>query len=132
MVIFVVLSGTNAAFAQRADAPRSMSQMLDSLQLLSDYIQEHLSEFTPAELKKQQEIRLSFQRQGYPNIVYDVMQQDGWSALVSYAKVHLFMEFSMEHKYFWIVTPIDNEYMHVEGILFPDDWSFSPDPWKRK
>ena len=120
-----------SAFAQQ-ESQASTSKMLDSLQTMSQYILEHLSEFTPAELIKQQEIRTSFQRQGYPNIVFDVMQQDGLSALVSYVKVHLFMELSMEHKVFWIVSPIESEYIHVDGIPFPDDWSFSHDPWKRK
>jgi hypothetical protein len=130
LLIAVVLGGTVTVLAQSKESESSTSKMLDSLQQLSQYIQEHLSEFTPAELKKQQAIRAAFQRQGYPNILLDEIRQDGWSAFVSYIKVHLFMEFSMEHKVFWIIAPIPE--WNISGIPFPDDWSFSSDPWKRK
>jgi hypothetical protein len=107
----------------------SAQKWVDSLQTISQYVKEHLAELTPREMKKQTSIRRAFQQRGYTNVLYDVLNQDGLGALISFITLNLHIEYSMPHKVFWIY-PADPR-SGFPGIPFPDDWSFPSDPWKR-
>jgi hypothetical protein len=126
----VSLLGLTLMNSQPRKANQSDKICLDSLQKISDYILLHIDEMAPPGYKKQKEIRRNFQQKGYTNILYDVLNQDGLSALISFLKVNLHIEYSMNHKTYWIFPPIPRN--GDPGIPFPDDWSFPPDPWRKK
>jgi len=133
LVAFVIyLAGVSVVCAQAGSPPRqsSSSSSIDSLQPWSEYILTHLPETTPKELIRQKRIRNRFHRQGYPKVLTEVLKGDGLSAILSYIQMSFAVEFSMEHKTFWIIPP--DPFSNVEGIPFPDDWSIPPDPWKRE
>jgi hypothetical protein len=126
----VILLGFKLIYSQPRKANEANRICLDSLQKISDYILLHIDEMAPPGYKKQKEIRRTFQQKGYTNILYNVLNQDGLSALISFLKVSLHIEYSMNHKTYWIFPPIPRN--GDPGIPFPDDWSFPPDPWRRK
>ena len=126
LLFLVFFAGSSRAFAQ---SPGEES-LTDSLTTVYEYTMKHLAEMTPRELKHQKQIRREFQRRGYSNILLDVINQDGLSALLSYLRVSLQIEYSLLHKTFWIVPP--DPRWGIPGIPFPDDWSFPEDPWKKE
>jgi hypothetical protein len=97
---------------------------------MDEYVLEHLKDFTPDELKVQKRMRNQFQRRGYADVLQAVVADDYLGALISYIKVSFQLEYSMEHKEFWIVAP--NPRTGFPGIPFPDDWGFPSDLWKRE
>ena len=78
----------------------------------------------------QMQVRNRFHRGTYPEVLYNVLHEDGLGALASYIKMKLHVEYSMVHDVFWIVEPDPGA--GVEGIAFPDNRDIPPDPWKRE
>jgi hypothetical protein len=130
IILFTVcLIGLGRLYTQPKNMGRPNSIHLDSLQTITKYISEHLDKLAPAGFKKQQKVRREFQQRGYSNVLYDVLNQDGLSALFSFIKVNLHIEYSMPHITYWIFPT----YPRIGGPAFPcpDDWSFPENPWKK-
>jgi hypothetical protein len=128
LVVILCFIGFGKLHAQQNESSGSTTRWLDSLQTIGQYVREHLAELTPPKLKEQLRVRHTFQQRGYTSILLDVLNQDGLSALISFFKVNLHVEYSMTHKVFWIIPPDPRS--GNPGIPFPDDWSFPTDPWK--
>jgi hypothetical protein len=117
--------GPSAQGQPRHDAP-----WLDSLKPFILYVLENIERTTPKELVVQKRQRNTFQREGYARVLRDLVSGDAAMALVSYIKMTLHIELTMEHKSFWIVRP--DPARGIQGFPFPDDWSLPADPWKRE
>ena len=74
--------------------------------------------------------RRKLQQQSYAAILYDTVQHDGVSALISYIRMNVLAEYSLDHGFlFWIIPP--DPTLNVPGLPFEEDLSFPVDPWKR-
>ena len=96
------------------------------------------------------------QRSGYSNVLKDALKADGLSALISYVKTKLNIEYSISHRPLSIQIPIggakekkstgfnrkppnqieqviteSNAEQFWEATLY-DNWTFPADPWKKK
>lgn len=130
IILFIVcLIGFGQSHTQPKKDEQPSKIYLDSLQSISQYISEHIDELAPTGFKEQKRVRRGFQQQGYSNILYDVLNQDGFGALLSLIKTNLHVEYSMPHITYWIFPT----YPKKGGPAFPcpDDWSFPADPWKK-
>ena len=107
-----------------AQSPSS-ENWVDSLTKLSDYTPAFLARRYIPLLEHRKSILRDFQRRGYANVLLNVVEQDGFSALISFIKMKLQIEYSLDHSP--IVYRISRD--HIE--IVPQDWSFPVDPWKR-
>ena len=73
--------------------------------------------------------RKKLQQRAYADILFDTVHHDGVAALISYVKVNLQMELSLEHGFlFWIIPP--DPTFNTPGISFEEDLNFPKDPWE--
>ena len=129
------LCGTHTSYGQTTPTVdnirrSSSASQIDTLQSLTEYILQHLPQTTPKKLVHQMQVRNRFHRRGYPEVLSNVLRQDGLGALVAYFKMRLHVEFSMVHDVFWIIEPDPGT--GVEGIAFPDNRDIPRDPWKHE
>jgi hypothetical protein len=75
--------------------------------------------------------RRKLQQQSYAALLYDTVQHDGVGALISYIKLNVLAELSLEHGFiFWIIPP--DPAFNIPGIPFEEDLSFPADPWEKE
>ena len=103
----------------------SSEAWLDSLTKLSDYTPALLARLYIPLREHRKSIRRDFQRRGYANVLLNVIEQDGFSALISFIKMKLQTEYSLDH------SPIAYRISRKQVEIVPEDWSFPVDPWKR-
>jgi hypothetical protein len=112
----------------------------------------HLS--TP-KLEERKHLLRSFQRRGYSNLVAEVLRSDGFTALTSFLRTRLQIEYSMSHELVLVdfsarheqptqTDSISHLLRSKPTILLPTrprepmmigldiEWSFPEDPWKRE
>lgn len=115
-----------------------------------------LTKLTSPALEERKRVRLAMQRSGYSNVLKDALNGDGLSALISYMKTKLNIEYSISHRPLSIQIPIGgakkekntgfsrkppNQIERIiteskaeqfwEATLY-DNWTFPADPWKKK
>jgi hypothetical protein len=106
---------------------------------------EAVASLTSPALRERQVKRLELQRRGYSNILYDFARQDPLSALLSYARVLLQVEWHIPHTTLYVFIPIsyprsrEANLPPVTGAPSPpmaiplhDDWAFPENPWREK
>lgn len=95
----------------------------DTTVSIGEYIAEHIEEFATPEFNARKKIRREFQRTGYTNILHDVLVLDAVSALLSFIRTRLQIEYSLPNNTIYIRTDT--------GALMPlpEDWKFPADPW---
>jgi hypothetical protein len=104
-------------------APQTTMELLDSAMGVRELILANMDRFaTPEYLHWKASLR-SFQREHYASILMHVRKGDAGGALLSYLRMKLRLEFSMNHK------PITFRNARGEEIPLPQDWSFPRDPW---
>lgn len=75
--------------------------------------------------------RRRLQQQSYAGLLYDTVQHDGAGSLISYIKMNVLLEFSLEHGFlFWIVPP--DPRFNIPGVPFQEDLNCPEDPWKNE
>jgi hypothetical protein len=107
----------------------------------------HLS--TP-KLEERKHLLRSFQRRGYSSILAEVLHSDGFSALTSYLRTRLQIDYSISHELVMVdisarhELPTDFLRRSKTTIVLPTrprqpimtgldiDWSFPAEPWKRE
>jgi hypothetical protein len=132
IIFFLHTIGFSISYSQPVSSPslqqRSDPSWIDTLKPWSEYVLAHPETMTPRDLVRQKQVRNRYQRRGYPEILCAALSEDGLSALFSYVKLRLHVEFSMPHKAFYIVEP----YPGYAGIPYPEDWNIPADPWKKE
>ncbi len=95
----------------------------DTTALIGKYIAEHIQEFATPEFHARKKIRREFQRTGYTNVLHDVLALDAVSALLSFIRTRLQIEYSLPNNTIFFRTDA--------GALMPlpEDWKFPADPW---
>jgi hypothetical protein len=106
---------------------------------------EAASSLTSPALRERQVERRELQRRGYSNVLYDLARQDPLSALISYARVLLQVEWHIPHTTLYVYIPVsypksrEANLPPVTGAPSPpmaiplqDDWAFPEDPWREK
>lgn len=106
---------------------------------------EAASSLTSPALRERQALRRELQRRGYSNVLYDLARQDPLSALISYARVLLQVEWHIPHTTLYVYIPVsypksrEANLPPVTGAPSPpmaiplqDDWAFPEDPWREK
>jgi hypothetical protein len=135
---------------------RSLEQTPTERENVDSLQQEFLHAFsrlTTPKLEEKKQLLLSHQRRGYANTLAEVICGDGFTALVSYLRARLQIEYSMSHE----LVMVDISARHTQPpdslsllprnkptIILPTrprqpmmigldiDWSFPEDPWKRE
>ncbi|HLB01375.1 MAG TPA: hypothetical protein VJO14_08315 [Bacteroidota bacterium] len=95
----------------------------DTAASLGKDISAHIDEFATPEYYDRKKTRREFQRTGYMNMLHDILALDAVSALLSFIRIRLQIEYSLPHYtiYFRTVTG---------GLMpLPEDWTFPEDPW---
>ncbi len=113
---------------------RAFSQTLSqqNLDSLSAVLNLKYSQVTSPALEQRKSDRKNMQRKGYSNILCDVLMNDGFSALISYIKTKMQIEYSISHRPLSLIVPIERGDGKTWSIPLPDDWSFPIDPWKKE
>jgi hypothetical protein len=99
---------------------------------------------TSPPMEQRKALRRTLQQQGYANTLYDLVRTDPLSALLSYARVHAQIEWSVPHTGLFLYVPVlqppprDHHLPGFTGapsspwgIPLYDDWTFPVDPWAR-
>ncbi|MGA2624566.1 MAG: hypothetical protein ABSF91_11975 [Bacteroidota bacterium] len=121
-VVCLTLFLTVSLSAQR---PTSKSWTDSLVRLYEDYIPRLLSRaYIPAREHRSYILR-DCQRRGYSNMLMDITQRDGFGALLSYLKLKLQLDYSIDR------SPIVYRMRGGPQLIVPLDWSFPVDPWKR-
>ncbi len=81
-------------------------------------------------LDRRKEERRVIQRCGQADVLIDSQRKDGLSALTSFMKATLQIEFTLPHNTLWIVPPVPD--LAIPGIPIPEDWGYPANPWKRE
>jgi hypothetical protein len=119
-----------ALVISRFDAhAQSQSRSIQNWDSLAKVLNINISALTTPEFEQRKELRRSIQRKGYSNVLMDVLSHDAVSALVSFVKMRLHIEYSISHR------PLSVYARTARGtfaIPLPDDWSFPADPWKKE
>lgn len=116
----VVVVSTNL-FAQLP----SRRPWIDTLTAWSDYSTTFFSRLRLPERDYRKFIRRDLQRRGYANVLSSLLDGDGLSALLSFVRTKLQLEYSLDHYPIFYRTP------KGELLVIPEDWSFPADPWKK-
>jgi hypothetical protein len=137
---------------------RALSQTPPKKQMdsLTRRLSIQLTTLTSPALEERKRVRLAMQRSGYSNVLSDALNGDGLSALISYIKTKLNIEYSISHRPLSIQIPIGGakkekntafnrkppsqiEQIITESrpedfweVTLYDNWAFPPDPWKKK
>ncbi len=95
----------------------------DTSASIGKYIAEHIDEFATSEFYTRKKTRREFQRAGYVNILSDILALDAVSALLSFIRTRLQIEYSLPHHTIYFRTDT--------GALWPlpEEWEFPADPW---
>jgi hypothetical protein len=106
---------------------------------------EGVASLTSPALRERQALRRELQRRGYSNVLYDLARRDPLSALISYARVLLEVEWHIPHTTLYVYIPVsypksrEANLPPVTGAPSPpmaiplqDDWAFPEDPWREK
>lgn len=95
----------------------------DTAASLGKYIARHIDEFGTIEFYARRKTRREFQRTGYTNILHDVLALDALSALLSFIRTRLQIEYALPHNTIYFRTDTGA----LEAL--PEDWTFPADPW---
>lgn len=103
-----------------------------------------LGSLTSPQIEQRKALRRSLQQQGYANTLYDLVRTDPLSTLLSYARVHAQIEWSVPHTVLFLYVPVlqppprEHRLPGFTGAPSPpmgfplsDDWTFPVDPWAR-
>jgi len=95
----------------------------DTSASLPRYIATHIDEFATPEFYERKRERRKFQRDGYTDILQEVLGLDAVGALFSFIRTRLRIEYALLHNTIY--------YRTVNGGLMalPEDWTFPVDPW---
>lgn len=126
ILLFLLISfaGTDP---ESAIAQSISNRNLDSLARLYNI---SVSKLTSPELEERKRIRREMQRSCYANVLSDVLAHDALSALISYVKVKLQIEYSISHRPILLFARQGDGRM--EPFVLSDDWTFPEDPWKKE
>ncbi|HTK81218.1 MAG TPA: hypothetical protein VL633_02920 [Bacteroidota bacterium] len=128
LMVMIVIQGSKVCAQQSETAARAPMTALDSV--MAEY-RRHPPKAFQIILMERKSARLRLQRTSYAQVLTDALHHDGISAMFSYLKMNIQLEFSLDHGFlFWIVPP--DPVMGVPGIPFEEDLSFPTDPWEAK
>ncbi len=91
-----------------------------------------ISKHTPRALETRRRIRRDMQRKCYTNVLSAAYAQDGLSALLSFLKGKLLIEFSISHRQIVPLVPRRENGEKLWDIPEIDDWTFPANPWEKK
>ena len=91
-----------------------------------------ISKLTSPALEQRKHIRREMQCKGYANVLMDLVEGDGFSAIISYIRTQLHIEYSISHQALYVSVPIQGGEGKMWSVPLPDDWSFPIDPWKKE
>ena len=112
--------------------PRSKYPVDDSLAITKmRNLHQYLLNIRSPELARRKEERRVLQRQGYARMLMDVLNDDGLSALLSYVKVKLQLDFVLSNQPPIYLMRGDPKF-GIQELVIPEDWSFPADPWNRE
>jgi len=125
ILILVTLSVTpqGSATAQ----PQPVGQ--DNWDSLAAVFNKELSSFTSPILEERKRTRVMLQRRGYSDVLMNILSEDALSAVFSYVRTLLQIEYSISHRPVYLRIPISGG--GTVNIPLPDDWSFPADPWRK-
>ncbi|MEO8167528.1 MAG: hypothetical protein ABI623_04715 [bacterium] len=125
LIVAVIASSNVPSMKSQSLATRN----LDSLARLYNTA---TSKLTSSALEERKRLRKEMQRTGYANVVMDIVGQNSFSALISFIKVKLLIEYSISHRPLTISVPIAGGKGGYWVFALPDDWRFPVDPWEKK
>lgn len=110
---------------------QSQSLATRNLDSLAKIFNMETSKLTSPALEHRKQVRREMQRGGYSNILSDVLMNDGSSALISYVKTKIQIEYSISHRPLLIIIPIERGEGKTWSIPLQDNWTFPANPWKK-
>ncbi len=124
----------NVAFIASFSVPAMKSQSLatQNLDSLATLYNTATSKLTSPALEERKRIRKEMQRSGYANVLMDIVGQNSFSALISFIKVKLLIEYSISHRPLTISVPIAGDKGGYWVFALSDDWIFPVNPWEKK
>jgi len=144
ILALVLLSSTNV---------EQMIRTYDSIDSLEQMFVQALSRLSHPRLEERKRLVRGYQQRGYASALMDVLAINGLSAIVSYVKIRLQIEFSLPHEPIMVnisalpasppATPNSSNLLprNKFSIILPSnpneqvrigldiDWSFPADPW---
>jgi len=147
----LVATSVLLAFSLQSHAPVYAQQSnVDSLE--RTYLQE-LAHLSTPKLEERKHLLRSFQRKGYSSVLTEVLGGDGFTALTSYLRTRLQIEYSISHELVMVdisarhgqpiqSDSLSNRLRSKPTIILPTrprepvmvgldmDWTFPENPWK--
>ena len=90
------------------------------------YLIQNIDKFATPEYYQRKQALRSFQQRGYAEVLINTLEQDGLSALISYLKMVLQIEYSLNHAPVYYVTKAG------ELVELPIDYDVPEDPWRKE
>jgi hypothetical protein len=139
IVLAIVLLTPQPLPARQDPTTGSSGVRLDSLQ---ESFQRTLSTLSSPELEERRSRRRELQKQGYTEVLHELLAGDGVTALMSWIRITLQLEYSIPQRplYLFVRPPETSRDTSLAGRLFPssvgyvriilqEDRSFPADPW---
>jgi hypothetical protein len=101
-------------------------ELIDSALSMHRYIDVNLEKFVTPEYIAWRENLRRFQREEYASILFQVRRGDGLGAFVTYLRMALQLELTLNHE------QITFRNAQRQEIALPQDWSFPRDPWAER
>jgi hypothetical protein len=106
-------------------ADRNLDSMAKALNI-------EIAKLTSPQLEQRKRVRAAMQRSCYTHVLSEMLLDDGLSAIISFLKAKLNIEYSLSHRPLSILVRIERSGGKVWPITLPDDWTFPVDPWKKR
>jgi hypothetical protein len=152
------IAALSAFFSARPSQTSAIGRELSNVTTtdsLERALQQALARLSTPELEERKHLLRSFQRKGYASTLAEVLRGDGISALASYLRTRLQIEYSISHEVVMVdISARDGQPARTDSlnhflrskptIVFPAkprepllwgfdiDWTFPENPWKRE
>jgi hypothetical protein len=129
-----------------ADVPAQHKPMEENLDSLSQSFRSLTRSLTTPEFERRKQVLRLYQRRGYVQVLYDVVAEDGLSALLSLLKVNAQIAYHLPHDRLVIHIPPAGS-PQTEGknpwhfltrpsqpfdVALTQEWTFPEDPWRER
>jgi|GEM_PF-2242665 len=121
--LFALFYSTFFGAHSQTQAPEFLS---DSSITPYQYLIKNIDKFATAEYYQRKQALRTFQQRGYAEVLINTLEQDGLSAVISYLKMVLQIEYSLNHAPIFYVTKAR------ELVELPIDYDFPDDPWRKE
>jgi hypothetical protein len=120
-----------AAFHAKAQEKSAAADTTINYDSLARIFSQRLAKISTPAYEQRRRLQREFQQRGYANVLMDVITLDGLSALASYVKTKLQIEYSLLHTTLFAYFSVPHTGKQV-AIPLPEEWSFPEDPWKKE